>query len=307
MQTCTQPRFHFKMAASIGHRLFVIFLVFLVVLLVLNIAKCHSHSHDHGHGHSHDEAPSFKYSKQANVQEGDLDHGHGHSHETHIHGRTLLDAEEEEEDEKPRKKENKKEKNKKQEKSKKQEKHGHAHEHGHGHAHEHHGHSHDEPASFKYSQEANEQGHGHSHEHGHGHGHSHLPEGGPGVQDTGASLWLWALGSTALISAAPVLILLFIPLENTNKHRPMLKVCKLVQLSFGVLRKDMLLRHKRLRSCHEERDMDMTETPPIWLIVLNSLQMGNFLFIYCSAHTRAWFRDLEGMKIFSTLAEPIIT
>ena len=135
---------------------------------------------------------------------------------------------------------------------------------GHSHSHDHdHGHAHEEPPSFKYSRQANEavehghahdhdhhdhghghshdhHGHGHHHKHGHQHSHEHHEEnhvhdhhggheesaGGGKMRsrDTGCTLWLIALGSTALISAAPVLILVFIPLENTKEHQPFLKV-----------------------------------------------------------------------------------
>ena len=44
------------------------------------------------------------------------------------------------------------------------------------------------------------------------------------MKETGLMLWAQALGATALVSAAPVFILLLIPLENTEKHQPLLKV-----------------------------------------------------------------------------------
>ena len=115
--------------------------------------------------------------------------------------------------------------------------HGHSHDHGHGHSHDQHdhwhGHSHDQHDHWhghSHDQHDHGQGHGHSHDqHDHGHGHSHDHEdSNAGMKarsrDTGLTLWLLALGSTALISAAPVLILLFIPLENTAEHQPLLKV-----------------------------------------------------------------------------------
>ena len=37
-------------------------------------------------------------------------------------------------------------------------------------------------------------------------------------------LWIEALSATAIISVSPVFILLFIPLDNTEKHEPLLKV-----------------------------------------------------------------------------------
>ena len=185
--------FVFVMAASVMYRLRLILAVFLIFNGFYKL-ECHD---DHGHGHAHDEPASFKYSRQANEPNAHQNHGHAHSHD---HGQ-----------------------------------HDKYHDHGHGHAH-------DEPASFKYSRaanEANEGGHAHNHDHdAHGHGHGHSHEGHGHAQsheeptkevksrsrDTGITLWLLALGSTALISAAPVFILLFIPLENTAEHQPLLKV-----------------------------------------------------------------------------------
>lgn len=152
---------------------------------------------------------------------------------------------------------------------------GHGHSHGgHGHSHDHHGHAHDEvePPSFKYSQEANrpsnDDHHGHSHgkedhehshdDHGHSHGdhgHSHGDEDHTHTHDdhgkdesqkvtsnkklTGATLWLYALGSTFAISAAPVFILFVIPLDNTKEQQPLLKV--LLSFASGGLLGDAFL------------------------------------------------------------------
>ncbi|WAR31095.1 S39A7-like protein [Mya arenaria] len=130
-----------------------------------------------------------------------------------------------------------------------------------------HGHSHDEPASFKYSKQANEEpppaaenhghahshGHGHSHEgHGHGHeGHGHSHEGHghshgdqpkekpKQVKNTGVKLWIEAITATAIISVSPIFILLFIPLDNTDKHQPLLKV--LLSFASGGLLGDAFL------------------------------------------------------------------
>ena len=55
-------------------------------------------------------------------------------------------------------------------------------------------------------------------------------------------LWLQALGSTALVSAAPVIILLFIPLGNTDldaQHQPLLKI--LLSFASGGLLGDAFL------------------------------------------------------------------
>lgn len=84
------------------------------------------------------------------------------------------------------------------------------------HSHDHfgHDHSHDEPPHFKYSREANEkisQTTQNEKEHA---------DKSTAVQD----LWLHAMCSTLLISAAPFFILFFVPLENTDSQQPLLKV-----------------------------------------------------------------------------------
>lgn len=105
--------------------------------------------------------------------------------------------------------------------------------HGHGHSH-----GGEEPASFKYSEGANiPSGQGNSQDSG-----SHSKQSGSrkgGVKNTGFALWFEALASTALVSAAPVLILLFIPLENTDAHQPRLKV--LLSFASGGLLGDAFL------------------------------------------------------------------
>lgn len=52
-------------------------------------------------------------------------------------------------------------------------------------------------------------------------------------------LWIEALGATLLISAAPVIILFFIPLDNTEEHSPLLKV--LLSFASGGLLGDAFL------------------------------------------------------------------
>ncbi|XP_044268769.1 protein catecholamines up [Tribolium madens] len=71
-----------------------------------------------------------------------------------------------------------------------------------------HGHSHDESPSFKYSKAANEK--------------FHHPE--PEHHSTTSELWLQAMGSTLLISAAPFFILFFVPLDSTDQEQPLLKI-----------------------------------------------------------------------------------
>lgn len=86
-----------------------------------------------------------------------------------------------------------------------------------------HEHSHEEQASFKYSRQANEQF-----------------ATDPLEQDTGAAhlnnakepkkvidlkrLWINAMGSTLIISAAPFFILFFVPVDTSEKKKPLLKV-----------------------------------------------------------------------------------
>lgn len=84
----------------------------------------------------------------------------------------------------------------------------------HNHDHFGHDHSHDEPPHFKYSREANEKPTQTVHNE-----KEHLDKSVP-VQD----LWLHAMCSTLLISAAPFFILFFVPLENTDSQQPLLKV-----------------------------------------------------------------------------------
>ena len=54
-----------------------------------------------------------------------------------------------------------------------------------------------------------------------------------------AELWLYSLGSTLLISAAPFIILFFIPLENATEHSTLLKV--LLSFASGGLLGDAFL------------------------------------------------------------------
>lgn len=82
-------------------------------------------------------------------------------------------------------------------------------------------HSHDESPSFKYSKAANE------------HYQQQSPKApkSPGLKHEYITktidlntLWLHAMGSTLLISAAPFLILFFVPLESTDQEQPLLKI-----------------------------------------------------------------------------------
>lgn len=147
-----------------------------------------------GHGHEgQEENPSYKYSREANEKAA---HAHAHAH-SHGGG---ADAH-----------------------------HGHAHAHGHGHGHSHGG------AGHHHGHH-----HGHSHDHDdddhHGHHHSHeqpkkraaepvTPKPAAKSGRDRFSIALHALGSTALISVAPFLILFFIPLnDNKDENQALLKV-----------------------------------------------------------------------------------
>lgn len=122
----------------------------------------------------------------------------------------------------------------------------------------------DEPPSFRYSREANTQpqhaGHSHDgHDHGHshgghghahgGHGHSHdehphaKPDtkqghGEPVARDI-MMIWIEAIGSTLLISAAPFFILFLVPLDNSKEREPLLKI--LLSFASGGLLGDAFL------------------------------------------------------------------
>ena len=104
---------------------------------------------------------------------------------------------------------------------------GHAHD-GHAHGgHAHGGHAHD--------------GHAHgSHAHGgHAHGSWETLKHFAGPFESTLQLWLYAIVSTILISAAPFLILCFIPLENASQHSSLLKV--LLSFASGGLLGDAFL------------------------------------------------------------------
>lgn len=154
----------------------------------------------HGHSHDFEESPSFKYSRQANVEAQARDSHHGHSHDHH----------------------------------------GHSHDH-HGHSHDHHGHSHghDVPASGQlYTREANELAEEARRVHEEFRKHQEEKTSGRSSEMT-TSLWINALGSTLLVSAAPFFILFLIPLDNTESSQPLLKV--LLSFAAGGLLGDAFL------------------------------------------------------------------
>lgn len=107
---------------------------------------------------------------------------------------------------------------------------GHSHSHGpsgagHGHSHDH---EIDENPSFKYSQQANVK--------------PEQSSGSPSAQTVKRdvfNLWMEALGSTLLISAAPFFILFFVPLDNSKEKEPLLKI--LLSFASGGLLGDAFL------------------------------------------------------------------
>ncbi|RZF42171.1 hypothetical protein LSTR_LSTR004320 [Laodelphax striatellus] len=108
-----------------------------------------------------------------------------------------------------------------------------------GHSHSH-SHDHADP-SFKYSKEAN------------------IPRKptikAPEVDRFDVQLWTEALGSTLLISAAPLIILFLVPLDNTKEKQPLLKV--LLSFASGGLLGDAFLHlipHALVPSESDEED-----------------------------------------------------
>jgi len=224
-------------------------------------AHDHGHSHDHDHAHDHDdehhadshgEHPSIKYSREANqVNQPAGGHAHDHSHthdqnHAHNHGHAHDHDHAYDHD------------------------HTHSHDHGHvhdrGHTHDHdHAHDHDgdhhthsdgEHAGFRYSHEASqmdhEDDHGHFDDHGQDDGHTYDDGEDQALDDqqthkrhsavaadSGLTLWAISLGSTALISVSPVIVLLLIPLENAREQQPLLKV--LLSFASGGLLGDAFL------------------------------------------------------------------
>lgn len=101
----------------------------------------------------------------------------------------------------------------------------------------HHEHSHESPA-HKYSKEAN----------------LHVPPAGPATPpqvNVTQNIWLYAISSTLLISIAPFLILFFIPLDGTEKKKPLLNI--LLAFASGGLLGDAFLHlipHANVANAH---------------------------------------------------------
>lgn len=107
-----------------------------------------------------------------------------------------------------------------------------------------HGHSHDEPPSFKYSKQANENfaksRHSDDHHDHHHHAEDALPKELPKISPEHRQNMIFkAMGSTLLISAAPFVILFFVPLDNSKERRPLLKI--LLSFASGGLLGDAFL------------------------------------------------------------------
>lgn len=168
-----------------------VIIIFCVVLALTVCVFGHEHEHGHGHSHEHDhEHPHHEHHHHGHEDGHEHDH-HGHDHHGHDH-------------------------------------HGH-HDHGHhGHHHEHHPHEHhdghyhddiEEGSVFnRYSREMND---------------PEVPTASPKTKmplppkpsRSTMVIWMEALCSTILISAAPFFILFFIPLTgNTAEQKPLLKI-----------------------------------------------------------------------------------
>ncbi|XP_063721122.1 zinc transporter Slc39a7-like [Symsagittifera roscoffensis] len=117
----------------------------------------------------------------------------------------------------------------------------HHHDHDHGHHHDHdHGHHHHHDQDHKHHDHGHHhQDHDHGH-HNHDHGHREHGQQKHNSFKYDQDLWIQALGSTALISAAPFFILFFIPLQsNDAQYQPLLKV--LLSFASGGLLGDAFL------------------------------------------------------------------
>ena len=195
------------------------------------------HDHDHHH-HHHDEPPHLKYTESRNAKAGeeeeihhhhhghhDHHHHHGHHDHHHHHGHHDHhghgDHHHHHHDEPPHLKYTEAKNAEAKAEGKEPDHHHHDH-----HGHDGHHHHHDEiPQTEAKSGEHDEEDHHHDHDHGHRHVEPPHKQATVGETRSHATVWLQALLSTVLISAAPFFILFFIPLEaNTTEQQPLLKV-----------------------------------------------------------------------------------
>lgn len=175
-------------------------LALIFVISCSSNASCQDHGHGHDHhGHAHDDMMPASFKYSRAANEPSAADEHHHQEFDDLHDHDHYDHDHHDD---------------------------HGHSHDDHHSHDHHGHSHDD----------------------HAHSHSHAPPPKRAQTQTHASsehsdhgLWLWikAIGSTALVSAAPVFILLVIPLENANEQQPLLKV--LLSFASGGLLGDAFL------------------------------------------------------------------
>ncbi|KAF2878746.1 hypothetical protein ILUMI_27421 [Ignelater luminosus] len=124
----------------------------------------------------------------------------------------------------------------------------------HSHSHSHHDHDSHEPPSFKYSREANERAH-HQAQHSAKHVHEEHKQS---KQASNNDIWLYAMGSTLLISAAPVVILFVVPLDNTEQKKPLLKI--LLAFASGGLLGDAFLHLIPHATMHVDSEHDHSHT-----------------------------------------------
>ncbi|XP_076377579.1 zinc transporter Slc39a7 [Megalopta genalis] len=144
-------------------------------------------------------------------------------------------------------------------------------------------HSHSELPSFKYTKEANlknehstqdyqETQHQHGHGH-HAHDHRHKSISSDNPEDF---VFLKAITSTLIISAAPFFILFFVPLDNTKEHEPLLKI--LLSFASGGLLGDAFLHlipHALVPHSHDEEGHDHVHNMSVGLCIL----LGIIIFL----------------------------
>ncbi|XP_037957845.1 protein catecholamines up [Teleopsis dalmanni] len=118
----------------------------------------------------------------------------------------------------------------------------------------HHHHDHDDHDHHHHHHDHDDHDHHHHHhhnehfrdEHEHDHPHEHIHSHGQAKRTTHqkapvdiSNIWLYAIGSTLLISAAPYVLLYVIPLDNSEAMKPRLKV--LLSFASGGLLGDAFL------------------------------------------------------------------
>lgn len=147
--------------------------------------------------------------------------------------------------------------------------------HSHGHTHDHHHHRHEEPA-FKYTREANDP-------------HISSDKFSKKIEEVADknswSLWVEALGSTLLISAAPFLVLFTVPLDKSKEKEHLLKL--LLSFASGGLLGDAFLHliphalapHSGKESHHGHSHLEESEGHGHDMTVGLSVLMGILTFL----------------------------